>query len=77
MSLKWLSDSKNHLEDGLVDVGAATKDILDRTQVSNEKKRLFKRDCKSLVLNVLLKLQERSPLKYCVLRKSSACVVSS
>ena len=72
MSLKWLSDSKNHLEDGLVDVDAATKDILDRTQVSNEKKRSFKRDCKSLVLNVLLKLQERSPLKYCVLRNSSA-----
>ena len=71
MSLKWLSDSKNHLEDGLVDVGAATKDILDRTQVSNEKKQLFKRDCKCLVLNVLLKLQERSPLKYWVLRNSS------
>ena len=71
MSLKLLSDSKNHLEDGLVDVGAATKDIYDRTQVSNEKKRLFKRDCKSLVLNVLLKLQERSHLKYCVLRNAS------
>ena len=72
MSLKWLSDSKNHLEDGLVDVGAATKDILDRTQVSNEKKELLKRDCKSLVLNILLKLQERSPLKCCILRNSSA-----
>ena len=72
MLRRWLSDSKNHLEDGLVDVGAATKDILDRTQVSNEKKRLFKRDWKSLVLNVLLKLQERSPFKYCVLKNSSA-----
>ena len=50
ISLKWLSDSKNHLEDGLVDVGAATKDILDRTQVSNEKKQLFKRDGKSVQL---------------------------
>ena len=72
MKRKWLVDAANHLEESLVDLGAATKDCLDQTKVSNEKKRVFKKKCKSFILNVLLKLQEHCPLKYSVLRNASS-----
>ena len=62
----------NHLEESLVDLGTATKDRLDQTKVSNEKKRVFKKECKSFILNVLLKLQEHCPLKYSILRNASS-----
>ena len=60
------------MEAGLIDIGAAAKDILDKIQISFEKKLKFKKDCKKMVLNVLLKFKERSPLKYSVLRNCSS-----
>ena len=72
MKRKWLLDTANHLEESLVDLGAATKDRLDQTKVSNEKKQAFKKECKSFILNVLLKLQEHCPLKYSILRNASS-----
>ena len=53
MKRKWLLDTANHLEESLVDLGAATKDRLDQTKVSNEKKQVFKKEYKSFILNVL------------------------
>ena len=41
MKKEWLSKTNNHLE-----AGAVTKDILDKTQISFEKKLKFKKDCK-------------------------------
>ena len=38
---KWLQDSKNQLEPGLVDIGAGTKAGLAIMQVAAEKKRSF------------------------------------
>ena len=72
MKRKWLLDMANHLEESLVDLVAATKDRLDQTKVSNEKKQVFKKECKSFILNVLLKLQEHCPLKYSILRNASS-----
>ena len=69
---KWLKDMNNQLEEDLVDLGAATKDLLAKTQVSAEKKRKFKRDCKQIIITIILKLQERSPLKYMIVRNSSS-----
>ena len=37
MKSKWLSVKGNHLEESLVDLGVATKDKVDRTQILNEK----------------------------------------
>ena len=37
MKRKWLLDTASHLEESLVDLGAATKDRLNQTKVSNEK----------------------------------------
>ena len=31
LNRKWLSKTKHHLEDGLVDLGAATKDLLKKS----------------------------------------------
>ena len=52
---KWLQGSKNQLEPGLVDIGAATKAVLASAQVAAEKKR----DCFDTNGN---KLSSKSPL---------------
>ena len=40
--LKRLTKTKHHLEDGLGDLGATTKDFLKKIQISAERKRKFK-----------------------------------
>ena len=47
---------ENQLENGLVDIGAATKLNLSSVKVSAEKKRKLKGECKEIIVNVLLKL---------------------
>ena len=69
---KWLTDESHHLEDGLVDLGAATKNLLEKTQVSFERKRKFKGECKKIVLNLLLLICEELPLNYCLVRNTSS-----
>ena len=69
---KWLTDESHHLEDGLVDLGAATKNLLEKTQVSFERKRKFKGECKKIVLNLLLLICEKSSLNYCLVRNASS-----
>ena len=54
LNKKWLTKTKHHLEDGLVDLGAATKDLLKKAQTSAERKRKFKSLCKQLVLDLVL-----------------------
>ena len=68
---KWLSNTEHHLENGLVDLGAATKKLLNDVMVSAEKKRKFQGQCKQMVLDILLKLSERSPLRYTIVRSAS------
>ena len=46
---KWLTGKSHHLEDGLVDLGAATKNLFEKAQVSFERKRKSKVDCKKIV----------------------------
>ena len=38
LKAKWLNDKDNHLVNGLVDVGAATKDLLNNAKVSMERR---------------------------------------
>ena len=64
MKVNWFNDEENQLEDDLVDLGAATNDVLKKTQVAVEKKRKFRNQCKKMVLNILLNLQERLPSRY-------------
>ena len=59
----WLTNKNNCLEDGLVDVGSATRYLLQQAKVSAEKKRFFKSDCKKMIIDILVKLQENTPLQ--------------
>ena len=59
---KWIQDVNNQLEKDLIDLGAATKDLPAKTQVSAEKKRKFKKDYKQIIITIILKLQEREAL---------------
>ena len=68
---KWLHNTEYFLESALVDLGAATKALLNDVMVSAEKKRKFRGQCKQIVLDILLKFSERSPLWYTIVRCAS------
>ena len=60
-------DKNNRLEhDALGDIGAATKVSLKGFQLSEEKKSKFRRQCRIMVLDILVKLAEKTPLCYAV-----------
>ena len=60
----WLNKKERQLENGLVNVGAATKLKLSAAKVSLEKKRKFRGDCKAVILNILVTFAEKCPLVY-------------
>ena len=69
MKKTWLQNSDNHLEGQLVGVGAATKKKKKKKiQVSMGKKTRFKKQGKKMVIAILIKFQERLPLKYSLIR---------
>ena len=69
IKIKWQMDKNNHLEhDALVDIGAATKVSLEGVQLSEEKKNRFRGQCRTMVLDILVKLEEKTPLRYAVVR---------
>ena len=72
---KWLTKTKHHLEDGLVDLGEATKDVLEKAQISAERKREFKGLCKQLVLDLILEFRRKLALNFCFVRNAS-CVAA-
>ena len=64
---KRLMNKNNHLEhDALVDIGAATKVSLKSVQLSEEKKNKFTGQCRTMVLDIFIKLAENTPLYYAV-----------
>ena len=65
---KRLMDKNNHLEhDALLDISAATKVSLECVQLSEEKKNKFRGQCRTMVLYTLVKLVEKTPLRYAVI----------
>ena len=60
---EWLTNKKNDLEDGLVDVGSAIRYLLQQAKVSTEEKQSFKGDFKKMIIDILVKLQENTPLQ--------------
>ena len=66
----WLEKKENHLEDGLVDIGAAAKLKLQESKVKAEAKRKFRRECKQFIINVLIKISKRSPTQFSIVRNS-------
>ena len=72
MNTKFLSDLNNQLEEYLIDIGAAAKDILQKVDVANEKKRKFRQSCKDVILAILLKLLERLPTNQTIVVAASS-----
>ena len=66
----WLNKKEHQLENGLVNVGAATKLKLSAAKVLLEKKRKFRGDRKAVILNILVKFAEKCPLVYRLIRSA-------
>jgi hypothetical protein len=71
-----VSKRENQRDVELVDLGTATKDILRKFTGGDNKKRLFKKQCVLMLAAILEKIQERSPLKYAIVRYAS-CISPS
>ena len=70
---KWLMDKNNHLEhDALVDIGAATEPSLKGVRLSEEKKKNSIGQCRTIVLDILVKLAEKTPLRYAAVHCASS-----
>ena len=67
----WVKDVNNQLEEDLVDLGVATKD-LTKIQISAKKKTEIQNDRKQIIIWIIIKLQKRSPSEYSIVRNSSA-----
>ena len=65
---EWHENKANHLENFLVDAGAATKLKLRETKVRAETKRNFMGECKKFIINILVKISERSPMQFSIAR---------
>ena len=74
---EWLTNKKKYLENGLVDVGSATKYLLEQAKVSAEKKRAFEGECKKMIIDILVKLQENTSLQHTIIWNSSALLWSN
>ena len=61
---------KNYLEDGLVDIGVAANLKLQESKVKAEAKRKFRGKCKRFIINVFIKISERSPMQFSNVRNS-------
>ena len=64
--------SDNQLELYQMKFGTALKQMMVSLNSRPEKKRAFQQECKQIVVVLLQKLQEKSPLKYAVVRNASS-----
>ena len=60
------------MEEFLIDIGAAAKNDLSKAKVPTEKKQKCWGECKLIVVNLLLKLQEPVRIQYALVRNSSS-----
>ena len=72
MNEKILKDENNQINEMQIDIGAAARDTLNKVNVSSEKKRKFRKECKGAVISILLKLLERLPTNKMIVVQASA-----
>ena len=70
---KWLNDKQNLLDTYQMDMRAATQASLKDLQITSGKKQAFRTDCRVFVVNIILKLVEKTPVRYSFVR-SSTCL---
>ena len=61
MIKEFLLNPSNQLEEYLIDLGTATNDVVKNVKVAPEKKRRFRKGCKQVIIEILLKLLEHLP----------------
>ena len=67
-----VEEVQNRLPVDMVNPGTAVKAILRSKEITDGAKHQFRKDCVAFLTNLILKLQERSPLKYLIVRCSSS-----
>ena len=67
-----IAKSSNQLEAEQSKLGTALKQSLSLMESRPEQKIASKRECKQVIIVLIQKLQERCPLKYSIVRNSSA-----
>ena len=76
-----LNDKENQLPRELIKLPTATKSLLPSTVASDTSKLRFKADCGSMIQSLVLKLQERSPIKYIFVQLlvslTSGCIIEN
>ena len=68
----WIENKENHLENGLVGIGAATKLKLQKTNIKSESKRKFQGECKQFVIDVSLEINERSTMQFSMVQNAQS-----
>ena len=72
MNEDFLKLAENQMDELQVDIGAAARDCVLNVSVSAERKRQFRKECKSSIVCILLKLLERLPTNKTVVVSSSS-----
>ena len=66
-----LLDAENRMSSELTNLPTATKNLLKSGVLHEDKKRRFRKVCMSMLVAIVQNLQERSPLKYLLVRCAS------
>ena len=66
-----VAKKENRKESSAIKLPTATNNLLLKSGCSKEKKIKFQGECAVILMNIILKLQERSPVKSVVVRKAS------
>lgn len=67
-----VENEENYLDLSKIKVSTALKEILREVDVPDHKKMKFKSECRSIIISIILKLKERSPLNYTIVRAASS-----
>ena len=67
-----VTDKKIQNEYMKTNIGTPVTDDLRDNYIKSDIKKLFKKECFKMAVDILIGLQERSPLKYSILRNASA-----
>ena len=72
LNKKWLNHKQNLLDTHQMDIGAATQASLKDLEITSGKQ-TFRADCQVVVVNIILKLVEKTPMRYSFVH-SSTCL---
>ena len=66
-----VENEENYFEISTIKLSTALKEMLRIVEVPDHKKIKFKSECRAIIISIVLKLKERSPLNYTIVRAAS------